>query len=355
EGQFVLEEIDAIVRSVGDSFSTNAAFIGELETDQAKLPEHVRPTKIGESEEGRPIIGVVAGRGALRISIIAGNHADEPVGPEMARALIRHIFRTAGSSRLLEQCTLAVILHTNPDGEHRNRLWQSQWPSVRSYLEHVAREEPGRDLEFGFPDMRQENRVVSRFLDDFGPPDLHLSLHGMAFSEGAMLLINRHWAAHSGSLRRHFREAAAESGLQMHDHNRMGEKGFFYIEPGFWTTPEGSAMRAHFRLIHEPEMAERFRLSSMEYVERSENHPLCLVTELPLFLVSDRRNAPAGVPATYLDFRHNLLEWKASGRRAEELDDLVARFGLQPLPVATAVRLQLVALAAAVQLLVARM
>ena len=92
----------------------------------------------------------------------------------------------------------------NPDGEAKNQLWIKQWPSVEAYLQHAFRELPGRDLEFGFPNMRHENACVSDFLKKHAPFALHLSLHGMAFSEGAMLLIERHWIQRTQKLRTQF-------------------------------------------------------------------------------------------------------------------------------------------------------
>jgi hypothetical protein len=44
--------------------------------------------EIGSSVEGRPIHGFIIGGGPLRVSMIAGSHADEPVGPETLRCFV---------------------------------------------------------------------------------------------------------------------------------------------------------------------------------------------------------------------------------------------------------------------------
>ena len=45
--------------------------------------------ELGRSRENRPIYGFRTGNPAgRRVSIIAGAHADEPVGPELARRLV---------------------------------------------------------------------------------------------------------------------------------------------------------------------------------------------------------------------------------------------------------------------------
>ncbi len=297
--------------------------------------------ELGESEDGRPIAGVVLGHGPQTASLIAGNHADEPVGPETLRTFILEGIRApdeAGLNDLFERFRFVIVPHTNPDGEARNRPWIEAWPDVPAYLRHRVREKPGRDLEFGFPDLRRENRLVADFLRAHGPFALHMSLHGMGFSEGAQLLIDRHWTFRTQPLRDAFAEAADAAGLSMHDHTRKGEKGFFSFEPGFPTTPEGAAMRTFFHAQSDEATAVCFRDSSMEFVRALGGDPLCLVTELPLFVVEADAPSPPGVPEAYLAL-------KAARARGESVDALQEHFGLRPLPLCTAMRLQLQALA----------
>ena len=313
---------------------------------RAACADHPRATlhKIGTSEEGRPLVGIALGDGLHAVSLIAGNHADEPVGPETLHALVDASRRNDGPlAPWLDRVRFVVVPHTNPDGAARNRPWVAAWPDHAAYLQHVDREPPGRDLEFGFPDMRIENSVVADFLRAHGPFALHMSLHGMAASEGAMLLINRPWTFRTQALRDGFRQAAHEAGLRMHDHNRKGEKGFFYIEPGFTTTPRGDAMRAFFRAQDDEAMAQRFHQSSMEFVMGLGGDPLCLVTELPLFVVQNDDPTP-GVPDRYLALKEKLPLATKRLARGKPIDDLMAPFAIQPLPLEVAMQLQLRAL-----------
>jgi hypothetical protein len=172
---------------------------------------------------------------------------------------------------------------------------------------------------------------------------MHASLHGMSAGEGAMLLINRPWTFRTQSLRDAFAASAGASGLRMHDHNRKGEKGFFWIEPGFQTTPRGDAMRTFFRAQDDPAMARRFHDSSMEFVMSLGGDPLALVTELPLFLVENPDPSP-GRPDAYLALRERLPAMKARLDRDEAIDDLLAPFTIRPVPLPTAMTLQLRAL-----------
>ena len=295
--------------------------------------------KLGVSEEGRPLWAATIGTGPLSGTLISGSHADEPVGSETLLLLLRGaIERPDDFEALLSAFTLTVVPHVNPDGEARNLSWISAWPSLPKYLLEVHRELPGRDIEFGYPDLRTENRLVAEAMDAAAPLNFHMSLHGMGFSDGAMLLIDRYWAFRTELLRVGFREAARGAGLAMHDHNRKGEKGFFQIEPGFTTTPEGVAMRAFFESRGDSATALRFRDSSMEYARSLGGDPLCVVTELPLFLV--RGESRPGIPEAYLAFREQRKEAIASLRAGVDAASVTASLPVHPLPLPTAIQLQ---------------
>jgi hypothetical protein len=302
--------------------------------------------------------GVVLGNGPRAVSLIAGNHADEPVGPETLRTLVTDVLDAPDTfASVLDAFTFYIVPHTNPDGEARNRRWIDAWPDLHAYLRHVERELPGRDLEFGFPGMRVENEHVASFLKPHAPFALHASLHGMSVSEGALLLINRPWAYRTEALQTGYREAAGTAGIGMHDHNRKGEKGFFWIGPGFQTTPRGDAMRSYFRAEGDDAMADRFHDSSMEMVMGWGGDPLCLVTELPLWLLTGGPSPlpPAGNPhrptryeafrETFADLRHEDL----TDAGETEVAGAIAAFDLEPLAPSTAMRLQLTALSLALE------
>ena len=329
------------------AFALQEAQVEPIQSACAGHPGDASFHRLGESEEGRPLYGVVLGEGPHTISLIAGNHADEPVGPETLRAFTRESLRRWDELHpLFERCRFVIVPHTNPDGEARNQSWIRAWPDVLPFLKHRVREEPGRDMEFGFPAMRRENELVARFLEAHAPYDLHMSLHGMSFSEGAQLLIERHWTFRTQALREAFSAAAQAAGLDLHDHNRKGEKGFFYIEPGFTTTPEGEAMRTFFRAKGDDEMAGRFHDSSMEFVQSLGGDPLCLVTELPLFLIEQDEASRPGYPSAYLALKDRLPEVQLHLERGERgpAQKLMTSFGVRPLPLEKAMRLQLTAL-----------
>ena len=291
---------------------------------------------IGLSEQGRPVLGAVIGSGRRHATLIGGAHADEPVGPETLRLLVRAaVWNEPAMAPVLRRWRLWVAPHVNPDGEHANRPWIERWPSAAAFLSSALREPPGRDLEFGFPAMRPENAAVTAFLAGAAPVRLHASLHGMAFAEGAALLIERGWAARTVPLRSAFRREAAACGVGLHDDDRRGEKGFHYLGAGFAATPTGAAMRAHFRAAGDPDTAARFHDSSMEQAARTApGHaaPLCLVTEVPLF-----RMAAGG----YAAFRARLPALTLRAQQGVPVAGELAQFGVEPVDPRAAIRLQL--------------
>jgi zinc carboxypeptidase len=260
----------------------------------------VRP--IGRSREGREILGTVLGSGPRRVSLIGGCHSDEPVGPAMLRRLSAHLASRPGDP-LLSSFTWYLVPHVNPDGEARNLSWSAHTlPAVdhlgqedrvfdlHLYLRNVMREKPGDDMEFGFPrspgdsGARPENRAVADFLAGGAPFVLHASFHGMAFASGPWFLIEPAWVDRTAELRESLRQRVKSMGYRVFDVDRGGEKGFHRIDEGFTTRPDSRSMVAWFEERGDPEMAARFRPSSMEHVRSLGGDPFTFVSEMPLFL-----------------------------------------------------------------------
>ncbi len=337
-------------------FQTSADAFDALHAACDASPHIATFETIGHSEEGRPIAGVTLGTGPRVVTLMAGAHADEPVGPETLRLLILDGLAMqgwgapdGGLEALFEQVTFRIVPHVNPDAEARNAAWISRFDASRpidsltAYLRHRLREAPGRDVEFAFPDGRPETAAVSRFLFSAGPPALHASLHGMGFSEGALLLIDRDHleATATEALREGFRRAAARAGLRLHDHDRGGDKGFRYGGPGFTSTPLGAAMRAHFLGVDDPETASRFGLSSMETAALGAPDVLSVVTELPLFVLDAETERVPGVPGLLHRWTALQPDIAEALSRSDDLGPLVAPLGLRAFDVPTAVRLHL--------------
>ena len=321
-------------------------------------------TEIGRSRDGRAIRAWRGGRGPLSVSLVAGCHADEPVGPSTLRRFCGWLAtRPAHHPAIAEVCWW-IIPHANPDGEAANAVWAARTRMVAdhqgaadrgvdlaAYSAGVVREPPGEDVEFGFPrsdqdrEARPENRAMAGFLADGAPYAVHGLLHGMAFAPGPWFLIEAGWGGRTAALRERLRERVREMGYLLFDPDRGGEKGFTRIDEGFTTRPDSGAMRRHFLDRGHPETAALFRPSSMEHVRSLGGDPLTFVSEMPLFLLPPRgaqRDFPD--PASGTEGRVGFHRWLAdllAGRSAAEVARAAAHHGIRPMPIRDQARLQL--------------
>lgn len=320
--------------------------------------------ELGRSRAGRSIGAWRGGRGPLSVSLVAGCHADEPVGPWTLRRLAGWLASRAASDPAVTEMRWSIVPHVNPDGEATNAVWATRTRDVVdhrgaadrgfdlvAYSAGVFREPPGDDVEFGFPrsaddrEARPENRAVADFLAGAAPYAAHGSLHGMAFAPGPWFLLEAGWAPRTAAMRDRLRQRVAEMGYVLFDPDRGGEKGFTRIDEGFTTRPDSAAMRRHFLDQGEPDTAALFRPSSMEYVRSLGGDPLTFVSEMPLFLLPPPGAArdfpdPASGSKGRVAF-HRWLAGLLDGRPADEAAQAAAQYGIRPMPIRDQSRLQL--------------
>jgi hypothetical protein len=308
---------------------------------------------VGQSREGRSILGFRFGSGSFRVSLVAGSHADEPVGPRMLRHLVSYLDSLPANDPMATGYEWWIIPHVNPDGEERNRSWAVERRDaydVGAYLERVVRELPGDDIEFGYPrdatdtEARPENRAAWEWWRSAaGPFDLHASLHGMGFAAGPWHLVEGAWRDRCGLLVERCSAAAHSLGYVLHDVERGGEKGFERIERGFCTRPDSRRMREHFEAQGDRETAGLFRPSSMEAIRSLGGDPLTLVSEMPLFLtpgVGDELGPPDPVLEAW---RAQVMEWRGrltAGADSGTISNEAAAMGMTAMPIRDQMELQ---------------
>lgn len=295
---------------------------------------------IGSSREGRALNAMKVGDGPLRVSITAGAHADEPAGPMAAIELIEQI-HGGDLCELGKLATWFICPHVNPDSGATNAAWYREEVTLENYARRASRELPGEDVEFCYPgpgdwQPRPENEAVAAFLRRHGPFDLHASLHGMGFAEGAWWLIGKEWAERVGPLRKALVRLAEEAGLGLHDMERHGEKGFTRIARGFCTTPTSTAMKGFFLAQGDDAMARRFLPSSMEFVQGLGGDPLLIVTEMPIFRLT-RGGTVSDPPAEDAPFRRFRPKFDEARKRLLEGESatvapLIEEFGIAVVP-----------------------
>lgn len=338
------------------------------------------PRVLGRSREGRAIHGWRLGFGPLKVSLIAGCHGDEPVSPRFLFELVRRL-ADFPSDPLLACATLRIVPDANPDAHARNETWWRDGEGAAdlpAYLLHRVREPPGDDLEFGFPgapgkedgtcaelgpsgveerggNIRPEARAVADFMSEDGPLDLHGSLHGLGFGGGPWFLVEPAWEERLEPYRRLCLEAAEREGVQVHDVDRRGEKGFRRISEGFCARPDSAAMREHFLRAGDPDTARLFHPSSMEFARSLGGDPFTFVSEVPLFAT------PVPEDPAWKDrlagWTSRLIRSEREGGLVEESDriSLEAReAGLLPIPLPVQMRLVEAQVRAAIELVSGR-
>lgn len=301
--------------------------------------EGIEVTSTGRSRDGLELFGFRFGEGGINVSIVAGCHADEPVGP-MTAQIVSRILRNH-FPELLERFRFHIVPEMNPDGAERNRPWFSDPPALGQYLARAVRELPGDDLEFGFGEggaVRPECKAAQGFLRRHAPFGAHFSLHGMGFAEGAWCLICKEWAERGGPFMDAFSDFVSRIGFGLHDVDRGGEKGFTRIREGFSTSPTSVAMKEHFLGLSDRATARRFMPSSMEWIQSLGGDPVCIVSEIPLFRIGLRSPSP-GEPITK-QLKEDLEGLMAQGAEAweEGLSALETQYQLTATPLELQVR-----------------
>lgn len=335
------------------------AFDEIYDSDRAPAPAE----ELGRSRAGHPVVGYRFGSGGAKVSLIAGCHADEPVGPRLLERLARYM-ASAGAQELHARFQWWIVPHVNPDGEARNEVWSRGVDDrfdLAAYLRGAVREQPGDDIEFGFPrsdddtGARPENRAVyDWWKTDPSPFILHASLHGMAFAGGPWFLIDPAWSHRCEVVKARCGAAARALGYALHDVERHGEKGFVRIERGFCTRPNSKAMAQFFLDQNDTETARRFRPSSMETIRSLGGDALTLVSEVPLFVLPGVGERIDPDPAAD-EWRRRMLAWKE--RIGEDPDGVAAEVAASParaVPIRDQMRLQWEMVRAGIEQVLAR-
>nr|WP_245703119.1 M14 family zinc carboxypeptidase [Streptomyces lushanensis] len=150
----------------------------------AAHPDRVALRCIGTSRAGEPIRLMSVGRGSRHALVVAGPHANEPVGGLTVLRLARYLLRPArhGRSARFTDTTWHFVLCLDPDGARRNEGWLKGPMTLSQHYRNFFR--PGfagqpewLPTEPGAEPMPETRALLG--LQDELRPYLQCSLHGV--------------------------------------------------------------------------------------------------------------------------------------------------------------------------------
>ncbi|MET9773606.1 M14 family zinc carboxypeptidase [Streptomyces sp. NPDC006367] len=176
----------------------------------ARHPRDARLRRVGASRAGTPLLLLSVGHGSRQALVVAGPHANEPVG---GATVLRLAERALADPRLTEgtDATWNLLLCADPDGLRRNEGWLSGPYTLGRYARNFFR--PGfLEQPEWLPDgpdraTLPETRALLGLQDELRP-FLHCSLHGVDVGGGFAELTHD-----LPGLAQHMARAAARLGI----------------------------------------------------------------------------------------------------------------------------------------------
>ncbi|MFI8190020.1 M14 family zinc carboxypeptidase [Streptomyces sp. NPDC085946] len=163
-----------------DELGTRAADLA------ARHPRDVRLRRVGTSRAGTPLWLLSVGRGGRQVLVVAGPHANEPVG---GATVLRLAERALADPRLTEgaDATWNLLLCLDPDGLRRNEGWLTGPYTLGRYFRNFFRpgflEQPEWLPDGAAAAALPETRALLRLQDELRPV-LQCSLHGVDVGGG---------------------------------------------------------------------------------------------------------------------------------------------------------------------------
>ncbi|MER6326955.1 M14 family zinc carboxypeptidase [Streptomyces coelicoflavus] len=158
----------------------------------ARHPRHARLRRVGTSRAGHPLLLLSVGHGSRQVLVVAGPHANEPVG---GATTLRLAERAVADPRLTEgaDATWNLLLCVDPDGLRRNEGWLTGPYTLGRYARNFFR--PGfLEQPEWLPDgpdraTLPETRTLLALQEELRP-FLQCSLHGVDVGGGFVELTH---------------------------------------------------------------------------------------------------------------------------------------------------------------------
>ena len=149
------------------------------------------------------------GRGPLRVSLIGGCHADEPVGPRFLLRLVRFLAGAAGAELRRGRDVVRHPAYKPGRGggecglaDHRRRIGTTSSRISATGFGNSPGTTSNSASPHGAADAgaRPENRAAWQFWQGGAPYHLHVSMHGMSVAAGPYFLVERSWWQRLGEM-----------------------------------------------------------------------------------------------------------------------------------------------------------
>jgi hypothetical protein len=259
-----------------------AAIGAETERLAGELPDRVRLSIAGSSEEGRQIRVLEIGAGRRSVLLVGVPHPNEPIGA-LTLTLLSRALATDPVLLASLDATIRIVPVADPDGLVLNEGWLEGPFSLHRYALHYYRSPAVEQVEWGFPvpgsfdASPPETRALIALIEAHLPERL-LSLHNASFC-GVYFYATRNRPRLFSAIR----ERVRAEGLELH----RGEPelpSLVAFEPGFYPTFGVEAL--------EPTGVIRSGTSSDAFLRSVVPTAESLVSELPYLtapaLVDDR-------------------------------------------------------------------
>ncbi|MCF6526531.1 dehydrogenase [Streptomyces sp. JJ36] len=270
-------------------FPTTTELVAAARALTERHPLHCRLRRVGTSRGGAPLLLLSVGRGSRSVLVVAGAHANEPVGGATIRYLAERLCRRPETHEE-EDTRWHFLLCLDPDGARRNDPWIRDGATglpayYRRFFRPCSTEQPEWLPPPGGGAPLPETRALTALLDDLRPV-LQCSLHGVELG-GSWVQLTRPLPGLGGPLRAH----ADARGIPL-------ERGPF--DAFYWDSPEPGTY-----LMPPPGRPDQFGALPDETARSTWFHPwrygtLTGVVEVPMWAdprVEDTAPHPAAGPA----------------------------------------------------------
>ena len=165
--------------------------------DELRGDSRFRIKVAGNGNSGIPIHHVRFNTGSIKVLVVAGPHADEPIGSATVYSLLK-LLNSNFHDLVSQDIEWNIVPCIDPDGAILNEGWSQKPFSFENFVRHSFKQNPADQAEFSFPlnykklafnKQTPESKTLKNIIEET-QPDYYFSLHN-SIAGGAYFLINK--------------------------------------------------------------------------------------------------------------------------------------------------------------------